>query len=65
MAQIDEDELNIFAHLCAMEEGDLKNRLLETFMSQTSSASKSACKKPLFLEASYQRNTKAYQRDQQ
>ena len=62
MAQSDEDEMKIFAHIRAMEEGDLKNKLLETFMQQTSSSSR-ANKKPIFPEASYYRNTKAYQRD--
>ena len=32
MAQNDEDDLKVFAQIRAMEEGDLKDALLKTFM---------------------------------
>ena len=60
MAQSNEDEIKIFAQIRAMEEGDLKTRLLETFMQNSSSSSNiRAPKKPIFVDASYEKIQKA------
>ena len=44
----------------------MKNRLIEAFMDQIKAkASNISGKKPLFVDASYERNTKSFQRHQQ
>jgi len=50
-----------------MEDGEMKTRLTEAFMDQlkTSSHSKGSSKKPLFIDASYECNTKSFQRQKQ
>ena len=67
MAQTaDEEELKIMSQIHAMEEGEMKYKLLETFMNQihSSSSCKASTKKPIFVDASYELKTKAFQRDQ-
>ena len=63
MASIEEEaELKILSQIRAMEEGDMKNRLIEAFTNQLKTkASKESGKKPLFIDASYERNTKSFQ----
>ena len=67
MAQIaDEEELKILSQIQAMEEGEMKNRLTEPFMEQLSTrASKNSGNKSLFIDASFERNTKSFQRHQE
>lgn len=57
-----EEELKLLAQIRAMEEGDMKNRLLEAFLDQLhfSTSSKSSSKKPLYVDPSYERNTKSF-----
>jgi len=63
MASTEEEaELKILSHIRAMEEGDMKNRLIEAFTNQLKTkASKESGKKSLFIDASYERNTKSFQ----
>jgi len=64
MAQTKEEEIKILSQIRAMEDGEMKTRLTEAFMDQlkTSSHSKGSSKKPLFIDASYECNTKSFQR---
>lgn len=58
--------MKFFAQIRAMEEGELKSRLLETFMQNSSTSSNTrVSKKPIFVDASYEKNTKSYLRQQQ
>lgn len=58
--------MKFFAQIRAMEEGELKSRLLETFMQYSSTSSNTrVSKKPIFVDASYEKNTKSYLRQQQ
>lgn len=63
MASTEEEaELKILSQIRIMEEGDMKNRLIEAFTDQLKAkASKESGKKPLFVNASYERNTKSFQ----
>jgi len=63
MASAEEEaEMKILAQIRTMEEGDMKNHLIEAFTDQLKSrASKESGKKPLFVEASYERNTRSFQ----
>lgn len=65
MAQTEEDEIKILSEIRAMEEEEMKNRLMEAFMDQMKSSSRSSSKKPLFIDASYENNAKSFQRHQQ
>ena len=61
MAQTNEDDMKVFAQIHAMEEGDLKATLVKAFMQHgTGSSNSSSSKKPNFVDASYDRNTKSY-----
>lgn len=58
--------MKFFAQIRAMEEGELKSRLLETFMQNSSTSSNTrVSKKPIFVDASYEKNTKSYLWQQQ
>lgn len=49
-----------------MEDGDMRNQLTEAFMDQLrSSTSRSSGKKPLFVDASFDRNNRSFQRHQE
>lgn len=63
MASTEEEaEMKILAQTRNMEEGAMKDRLIEAFTEQLKSkASKESGKKPLFVDASYERNTKSFQ----
>lgn len=64
MAQTEEDEIKILSQIRAMEEGEMKNHLMEAFMDQMKSSSRSSSNKPLFIDASYEKNAKTFQRHQ-
>jgi len=66
MAAIEEDEIKILSQIRAMEDGEMKSRLTEAFMDQLkSSSSRNSGKKPLFVDASFERNTRSFQRHQE
>ena len=57
MAQTaDEEELKIPSQIRAMEEGEMKDKLLQKKLNQihSSSSSKGSSKKPIFVDASYE-----------
>jgi len=62
LVQTEEDEIKILSQINAMEGGEMKNRLMEAFMDQMKSSNRSSSKKPLFIEASYKKNAKPFQR---
>jgi len=66
MAYIEEEEFKILSQIRAMEEGDMKEILIAAFMDQlrVSGSSKNTVKKPLFVDASFERNTKLFQKHQ-
>lgn len=63
MASTEEEvELRILSQIRAMEEGDMKNRPIEAFTDPVKTkASNESGKKPLFIDASYERKTKSFQ----
>lgn len=72
MAQtIDDAETKLLAQIRTLREGELKEKLLETFLStmhkKQGHCSKSSSKiefKALFIDASFERNTRVFQRSQ-
>jgi len=72
MAQtMDDVETKLLAHIKTLGEGEMKEKLLETFLStmhkNQGSSSKTTSKtkpKALFIDASFERNTRSYKRSQ-
>ena len=48
-----------------MEDGDLKTRLIDACMQSSSSSTSRSGKKLMFVDASYERNTRIYLRQKQ
>lgn len=62
MAATEEDEIKILSQIRAIEDGEMKNELKKAFMDQLkSSSSRNSGKKPLFVDASFERNTRSFQ----
>lgn len=62
MVATEEEEIKILSHIHGMEEGEMNNRLTEAFMEQLHfSSSKNSAKKPLFVDASFEQNTRSFQ----
>jgi len=65
MGATEEDEIKILSYIHATEDGEMKNHLIEAFMDQLkSNASKNSGKKSLFIDVSFERNTKSFQKHQ-
>ncbi len=69
---MDDAETKLLAQIKTLGEGEMKEKLLETFLStmhkNQGSSSKTASKtepKALFIDASFERNTRSFQRSQQ
>jgi len=61
MATKEEEELKILSQIHAMEDGEMKNLLTEAFMDQLKEkASNVLGRKSLFIDASYEKNTKSF-----
>ena len=61
---VDDAELEILSQIRALNEGDMKDKLLEAFLSQVHSTKKESSSKPRFIDTSFDRNTRAFQRSQ-
>jgi len=65
MATTEEEELKFPSQIRAMEDGEMKNHMTKAFMNQLKTkASNNSGKKYLSFDASYEKNTKSFQRHQ-